>query len=89
LRDSQADAMDGLSNAQIVQREAKSLKSKEKASLLCSLLSAYRLLDVVALLEPQSASPLQVPVHHKILMDFAQHAVRFFFKWFIFFFHSL
>jgi hypothetical protein len=77
LRESQADGMDGLSNAQIVQQEAKLLKSKERTSLFCSLLSAYRLLDVVALLEPGGAS-LQVPVHHKIAMDFTKHAVRFF-----------
>lgn len=67
--------MDGLSNAQIMQ-EAKLVKSKERALLLCSLLSAYHLLDVVALLEPGNAS-LQVPVHHKTAIDFTKHAVRF------------
>jgi len=78
--------MEGFSDVEIAQQEAKLLKSKERASLLCSLLSAYRLLDVVALLEADSASILPVPVHHKIAMDFTKHAVSFFWKRSIFFY---
>ena len=75
LHDSQAVEMDGLSNAQIMQQEAKLVKSKERALLLCSLLSAYYLLDVVALLKPGNAS-LQVLVHHKTAIDFTKHVLE-------------
>lgn len=76
LRDIHADAMDGLSDAKIAQQETRLLKSKERASLFCSLLCAYRLVDVISLLGPCGTS-LQVPLHRKIAMDFTKYEVSF------------
>jgi hypothetical protein len=56
--------------AQIVVAESKDLKSSGHASDVCSLLTAYRLLDVIYALEnPDSA--IKAPDHQRLKMDFA------------------
>jgi len=60
--------------AQIVSAESKDLKSSGHASDVCSLLTAYRLLDIIYALEhPDNA--IKAPHHRRLKMDFGSFNV--------------
>ncbi|KAF8813075.1 hypothetical protein BYT27DRAFT_7207231 [Phlegmacium glaucopus] len=73
LRDVGSDTMVGLSSTAISKRETKILKTKEKSNELCSLLCAYRLLDVIASFEVTNQA-LTPPSHKKMSIDFTKNA---------------
>jgi hypothetical protein len=66
-----------ISNDAITNRESSLLRSKEKANNLCSLLCAFRLLDVIVKLDLPS-DQIQPPVHKKMGLNFSKNEVRFF-----------
>jgi hypothetical protein len=66
--------MAGLSPATIAKREASTIRPKERSADFCSLLTAYRLLDVVSVLE-RTTNSLAPPVHKKMQADFEKYKV--------------
>jgi hypothetical protein len=79
LRDRSSDRFSDHSPAQIVSAETKSLKSSGHASEVCSVLTAYRLLDVMYALEhPDDA--IKAPEHHRLRVNFASFKVTISFR---------
>ena len=75
LRDVNADPMSEMSSIAISNQESSMLKSREKANEFCSLLCAYRLLDVILNLEivkEASSSPL---VHQQMGINVSKNEV--------------
>ena len=70
------DPMSGLSAELIAKYEMTSMKGVCGADL-CSLLCAYRLLDVIELLEitPETTNIVKPPLHSKMAVDFKKHGV--------------
>lgn len=77
LRDANADFMAGMSAVAISKRETSMLKSRGKANELCSLLCAYRLLDVFFGLEKETmALSNDTPLHGKMGINISKTEVR-------------
>lgn len=79
MREVDVDAMAGMSTKAISNRESTMLRTREKASVFCSLLTAYRLLDVIAMLE-ENENSVRPPSQSKMTVDFSKHAVGVFIK---------
>lgn len=74
LRDRSSDIFSDHSPSQIVSAETKSLKSAGRASEICSVLTAYRLLDIMYALEhPDDA--MKAPQHQRLRVNFASFRV--------------
>jgi len=74
LRDRSSDHFSDISTAEIVSAEGQSLKSSNRASQVCSALTAYRLLDVMYKLEhPDDA--IEAPQHHRLKVNYASFKV--------------
>ena len=74
LRDRSSDRFSEYSPTEIASAETKSLKSTGHASEVCSVLTAYRLLDVMYALEhPDDA--IKAPEHHRLRVNFASFKV--------------
>jgi hypothetical protein len=76
LREENADPMSQMTTAAISKRENSILRSREKANDLCSLLCAYRLLDVMLSMEfteEESTSPV---LHNQMGVDLPKNEVR-------------
>ena len=67
--------MNEMSVITISNRETSMLRSKEKASKLCSLLCAYRLLDVIVSLSDENEST-PPPVHKRMGVNIFDNEVR-------------
>jgi len=76
LREFDSDSMTGLSADMIAKQENRISKGIHSNDL-CSLLAAYRLLDVIELLEitPETTNTVKPPLHHKMSVDFKKHEV--------------
>jgi hypothetical protein len=67
--------MPEMSNAAVSNRESSMLRSKERANDFCSLLCAFRLLDVMGNLETPS-DQIRPPVHKKMELNLSKNEVR-------------
>lgn len=74
LRDISIDTMSGWSSDAIVKREASMIRPRDRVTEFSSLLTAYKLLDVVAGLEPTNALAPAL-LHKKMPGDFAKYKV--------------
>lgn len=74
MREVNVDVMVGMSTNAIAVRETAMLKTRERASGFCSLLSAYKLLDVIAMMEGNEDS-VRPPSQSKMVVDFSKHTV--------------
>jgi hypothetical protein len=78
LRDTSNDRFKDYSPAEIVSAESKNLKSAGRASEVCSVLTAYRLLDVMYALEHPD-NGVKAPQHQRLQANFASFKVTMFF----------
>lgn len=74
MREVDVDMMAGMTTNAISVRESNMLKTREKASVFCSLLSAYKLLDVIAMLE-DAGNSVRPPSQTKMRVDFSKYSV--------------
>ena len=74
LQDRSSDCFSDHSPAEIVSAETLSLKSSGHASKVCSLLTAYCLLDVMYALE-HPGDAIKAPEHHHLQVNFASFKV--------------
>jgi hypothetical protein len=81
MREADVDVMAGLTTQAISLRESSILKKKERASDFCSLITAYRLLDVISMLE-ETEDSVRPPVQVRSRFDFSKTPVRLVFKMF-------
>lgn len=65
----------GMTDVAISKREASILRSRGKANELCSLLCAYRLLDIVASQELTEGCDI-TPLHLKMGVNVSKNEVR-------------
>lgn len=86
LRDVNADPMSDMSAVAISKRESSMLKSREKSSDFCSLLCAYRLLDVIISLERTTEKLHAPPLHNQIGTNLFNNEVCSYFIYVDFFF---
>jgi len=60
----------------IAMKEEKQLKSVSRSSAFCHVLSVYRLLDLIASLEPTASAAPPRPNHPKMQVDLSHFGVR-------------
>jgi hypothetical protein len=75
MREIDIDSMANLTNVAIVSRESSMLKNKERASDFCSVITAYRLMDIIFKLDQTDDSVLP-PVHVRSRIGFTKTPVR-------------
>lgn len=75
MREVNADTMTGLTTNAISLRESSILKTRERASDFCSFITAYRMLDVISMLE-QSEDSLQPPLQLRGKVQIPTNTVR-------------
>ena len=75
MREVDTDVMAGMTPNAISLRESSLLKKRERASDFCSLLTAYRLLDIISLLEATESS-VRPPVQLRSKVDIPKNTVR-------------
>jgi hypothetical protein len=68
------DVMAGMKSNAISLRESSLLKKKKRASDFCSLLSAYRLLDIISMLD-ETYHSVQPPLQLRSKIDFPKNTV--------------
>jgi len=78
MRDIACDRYKNSTFDEIVSAESIDLKSTGHASDVCSLLTAYKLLDILYALEHPDA--LKAPVHQRLRVDFSSLKVLFLFS---------
>jgi zona occludens toxin (predicted ATPase) len=78
LRDRSCDRFSDTSPAEIPAAETRSLKSSARTSEICSVLTAYRLLDVMYSLEHPD-DPITAPQHQRLPVNFSSYRVTIFF----------
>ena len=74
MREVDVDVMANMSDEAICNRESAVLKARDRANSFCSLLTAYRLVDVIAMLEEVEDS-IRPPFQLKMDVDFSKYAV--------------
>ena len=75
MREVDVDVMEGLTSNAILSRECSILRPIERASNFCSLITAYRLLDIISMLE-QGQNSVRPPLQHRQKFDIPKNTVR-------------
>lgn len=75
LRDISDDRYSQMTTAQIVAAERKDMKSTDHASAVCSVVTAYRLLDVIYALEKPDGLVKVPPQHEPLEVNFSSYKV--------------
>jgi hypothetical protein len=76
MREVDVDVMAGMKSNAISLQESSLLKKRERVSDFCSLISAYRLLDIISMLD-KTNNLVEPPLQLRSKIDFPKNTVRF------------
>lgn len=76
LRDVNSDPMSDMSAVAISKRETSMLRSRERSNDFCSMLCAYRLLDVISYVSVPVGEADTPPLHNQMGINFLNNEAR-------------